>query len=184
MQRHSILFVAAALACACASKHENVVHVIAEQAPGLKKSARVQYRGIDVGLVKQVYFTPSGVRIDLLLERQDVPIRTQDTVRIHSVGAFGEQVVDIRAGNPAAPLIVNRGSLPAVQPDTTVAVPVEAWRSIVRTLNTVVERDSAGVIHVRNDTTGLPRGVDESDTVAVPVPRPRRAPRAKGAAPG
>ncbi|MFL5608462.1 MAG: MlaD family protein, partial [Gemmatimonadaceae bacterium] len=93
----------AALLLSCSSKHENVVHVIAEQAPGLKKSAPVQYRGVEVGLVKEVYFTPGGVRIDLLIQRSDVPIRTQDTVRITSVGAFGQQVVDITPGVQTAP---------------------------------------------------------------------------------
>jgi ABC-type transporter Mla subunit MlaD len=166
MQRHSILFVAAALACACASKHENVVHVIAEQAPGLKKSARVQFRGIDVGLVKQVYFTPSGVRIDLLLERQDVPIRTQDTVRIHSVGAFGEQVVDIQPGVQTAPLIARGATLPKAQPDSTVSLPIGVWRSIVQTLG--FQADSL------RDTTSR-------DTVLVgPTPKsPKPAPAAK-----
>jgi ABC-type transporter Mla subunit MlaD len=118
----------------CAREHENIVHVIAEQAPGLKKSARVQYRGIEVGLVKQVYFTPGGVRIDLLIERGDVPIRTQDTVRITSVGAFGEQVVDIRPGVQTAPLIARGATLPKVLPESTVSLPVGVWRSIVTTL--------------------------------------------------
>jgi ABC-type transporter Mla subunit MlaD len=158
MQRHSILFVAAALVCACASKHENVVHVIAEQAPGLKKSARVQFRGVDVGLVKQVYFTPSGVRIDLLLERQDVPIRTQDTVRIRSVGAFGEQVVDIQPGVQTAPLIARGATLPKAQPDSTVSLPIGVWRSIVQTLS--FQADSL------HDTTSR-------DTVLIgPTPKP------------
>ena len=121
-------------AAACAREHENVVHVIAEQAPGLKKSARVQFRGVDVGLVKQVYFTPGGVRIDLVIDRNDVPIRTQDTVRISSVGAFAEQVVDIRPGVQTAPLIVRGATLSKVVPESTVSLPVGVWRSIVRTL--------------------------------------------------
>lgn len=133
MRRIPILLLAAALG-ACASEHENIVHVIAEQAPGLKKSARVQYRGVDIGLVKQVYFTPGGVRIDLLLERADVPIRSQDTVRITSVGAFGEQVVSIQPGVQTAPLIARGATLPKVQPDTTVSLPIGVWRSIVQTL--------------------------------------------------
>lgn len=109
----------AVLAMGCAREHENIVHVIAEQAPGLKKAARVQYRGVDVGFVKQVYFTPGGVRIDALIERGDVPIRTQDTVRLTSVGAFGEQVVDIRSGPLTAPLIARGATLPSVKPDST-----------------------------------------------------------------
>jgi ABC-type transporter Mla subunit MlaD len=134
MRCFPILFLAAGLAAACAREHENVVHVIAEQAPGLKRSARVQYRGVDIGQVKQVYFTPGGVRIDLLIERNDVPIRTQDTVRITSVGAFGEQVVDIQPGVQTAPLIARGATLPKAQPDSTVSLPIGVWRSIVKTL--------------------------------------------------
>ena len=125
----------------CANEHEHVVHVIAEQAPGLKRAARVQYRGVDVGLVKEVYFTPGGVRIDLLIERADVPIRVKDTVRITSVGAFGSQVVDIAPGDQSAALIAPGATLPKVQPESTVSLPVGVWRSIVRTLG--IAADSA-----------------------------------------
>jgi ABC-type transporter Mla subunit MlaD len=137
MSRLPLLAIIAALGIACASEHENVVHVIAEQAHGLKKSARVQYRGADVGLVKQVYFTNGGVRIDLLLERNDVPIRARDTVRITQVGAFGEQVVDIQPGDPTAALIARGATLPSVKPDSTVSVPVGVWRTIVQKLGFV-----------------------------------------------
>lgn len=133
------------LACtlpACSpAPHEDLIHVIAEQAPGLKKSARVQFRGVDVGIVREVYFTPSGVRIDLLMLRRDVPIRTQDTVRIKSAGTFGEQVVDIQPGNPSAPLIARGDTLTNAQPESTISVPIGAWRSIVRTLG--LKSDSA-----------------------------------------
>jgi ABC-type transporter Mla subunit MlaD len=94
----------------------------------------VQYRGVDVGLVKQVYFTPGGVRIDLLIERDDAPIRTRDTVRIVSVGAFGSQVVDIQPGVQTAPLITRGVTLPKVEPESTVSLPIGMWRSIVRRL--------------------------------------------------
>jgi ABC-type transporter Mla subunit MlaD len=134
MSRLPLLAIVAAFGIACASEHENVVHVIAEQAHGLKKSARVQYRGADVGLVKQVYFTPGGVRIDLLIERNDVPIRARDTVRIAQVGAFGEQVVDIQPGDQTAALIGRGATLPSVKPDSTVSVPVGVWRTIVQKL--------------------------------------------------
>lgn len=134
MRRYPLCLLAAGLAAACTRAPENVVHVIAEQAHGLRKSARVQYRGADIGLVKQVYFTPGGVRIDLIIERSDVPIRTQDTVRIRPVGPFGDQVVDIQPGVQTAPLIVHGATLPKVQPDSTVSLPIGVWRSIVRTL--------------------------------------------------
>ncbi len=130
----SFVAVALALVAGCANEHENVVHVIAEQAPGLKKNARVLYRGVEIGFVKQVYFTTGGVRIDALIERDDVPIRTQDTVRITAVGAFGEQVVDIQPGVQSAPLLRRGATLPKAKADTTVSLPIGVWRSIVKSL--------------------------------------------------
>jgi hypothetical protein len=132
----------------CKSKHENIVHVIAEQAPGLKKSARVQFRGVDIGLVKEVYFTPSGVRIDVLVQRPDVPIRTQDTVRIASAGVFGEQIIDIRPGNQSAPLITRGATLTKAQPESTVSLPVGAWRAIVKTLGIAADSVVADTTHM------------------------------------
>ena len=132
MSRCPVLFLVAGLVLGCAPKRENVVHVIAEHAPGLRKNARVQYRGVDVGYVRQVYFTTAGVRIDLLLERDDVPIRMRDTVHLRPVGAFGAQVVDIVPGAQDAPLIARGATLPKVQPESTVSLPVSVWRSVLR----------------------------------------------------
>lgn len=142
-----LLVVTAAFIAGCSHEHENLVHVIAEQATGLKKSARVEYRGVDVGTVKQVYFTPGGVRIDLLILRNDVPIRTQDTVRIKTEGAFGEQVVDITPGVQTAPLIQRGATLPKIVPESTVSLPVGVWRSIVSTLG--LKTDSAVIDSAR-----------------------------------
>lgn len=149
---------------ACAPSHENIVHVIAEQAPGLKRDARVQFRGVDVGYVKEVYFTPGGVRIDVLIERPDVPIRTQDSVHITSAGPFGEQVVSIQPGVQTAPLISHGVTLPKAVPDSTISVPVEVWRSVVRSLGfaadsaagdtgmVIITRDSAARDSARTPT--------------------------------
>ena len=143
MSRAAITLLAAALLVGCTQRPENIVHVIAEQAPGLKKNARVQYRGVDVGRVKQVYFTPGGVRIDLLLERDDAPIRSQDTVRIVSVGACGAQVVDIKPGPQTAPLIARRATLPKVQPESTISLPVSVWRTIIRMVGSKADSAAA-----------------------------------------
>jgi ABC-type transporter Mla subunit MlaD len=141
MARYPVILLAAALVMGCSKKPQNVVHVIAEQAPGLKSGATVRYRGVEVGEVRQVYFTPGGVRIDLLIERDDAPIRSQDTVRITSVGPFGAQVVDIHPGPETAPLIRRGSTLPRVQPESTVSLPVSVWRAIVRMVGS--EADSA-----------------------------------------
>jgi len=155
MSRSLIILVGIALVVGCAQKRENVVHVIAEQAPGLKKGAPVRYRGVEVGEVRQVYFTPGGVRIDLLIERDDAPIRSQDTVRIMSVGAFGAQVVDIQPGAQTAPLIARGATLPRVQPESTVSLPVSVWRSIVRRMG--FEAESSVVDSAARDTAAKRR---------------------------
>ena len=69
-----------------------------------------------------------------MIERDDVPIRTQDTVRITAVGAFGEQVVDIQPGVQSAPLLRRGATLPKAKADTTVSLPIGVWRSIVKSL--------------------------------------------------
>lgn len=84
--------------------------------------------------MKEVYFTPGGVRIDAVILRNDVPLRTQDTVRITSVGAFGEQVLDIQPGVQSAPLIARGATLPKARTDSTVSLPIGVWRSVVATL--------------------------------------------------
>ena len=151
--RPLLVLLAAFSAGACAPKHENMVHVIAEQAPGLKRDARVQFRGVDVGYVKEVYFTPGGVRIDVLIERSDVPIRTQDTVKLTSAGPFGEQVVSIQPGVQTAPLITRGVTLPKAVPDSTVSVPVEVWRSVVRTFGFAADSADTGVVIITRDST-------------------------------
>jgi ABC-type transporter Mla subunit MlaD len=146
MARYPVILLAAALVMGCSQRRENVVHVIAEEAPGLKKGATVRYRGVEVGEVQQVYFTPGGVRIDLLIERGDAPIRAQDTVRLASVGPFGAQVVDIHPGPQTAPLIRRGSTLPKVEPESTVSLPVSVWRSIVRMVGSKADsaaRDTA-----------------------------------------
>jgi len=139
MSRFPAVILAAAFTMACASEPESVIHVIAEQAHGLKRNAPVHYRGVPVGFVKQVYFTPGGVRIDLLVDRPDVPIRTQDTVRITSLGVFGQQIVDIAAGVQTAPLMARNATVKETQTDSTVSLPIGVWRTLVTTLGVNAE---------------------------------------------
>jgi ABC-type transporter Mla subunit MlaD len=118
MPRLPVLLLAAAVALSCSREHELIVHVMARSAPGLKVGGRVQYGGADVGLVRAIYPTPNGVRIDVAILRKDAPLRKQDAARIVTVGTFGEQVVQIDPGPTTAPLITPGGSLGAARPAT------------------------------------------------------------------
>jgi ABC-type transporter Mla subunit MlaD len=113
MSRLPPLLLAAALAVSCAREQDLLVHVMAKSAPGLKVGGRVQYEGADVGLVRAIYPTPNGVRIDIAITRKDAPLRKQDAARIITVGTFGEQVIQIDPGPANAPLITPGGLLVA-----------------------------------------------------------------------
>jgi ABC-type transporter Mla subunit MlaD len=132
------------LLVSCSRRPETIIHVMAQSAPGVKAGSRVQYRGVDVGAVREVYFTPNGVRIDLAILRQDAPIRTQDSVRVISVGAFGEQVVEIRPGVSNAPLVARSASLPVATADSGASLREEIVRAVANAFNSAAGRDSAG----------------------------------------
>jgi ABC-type transporter Mla subunit MlaD len=128
MSRIPSALLAAALIVSCAREHELLVHVMAKSAPGLKVGGRVQYEGADVGIVRAIYPTPSGVRIDVAITRRDAPLRKQDAARIVTIGPFGEQAVQIHPGPASAPLIAPGGSLGAVKPAPDSAAAASAPR--------------------------------------------------------
>lgn len=132
-RRHALVLLAlVAPAAGCTRDAERVVHVIAEQAPGLRTNARVQYLGMDVGHVREVYFTTGGVRIDLAL-LQDVPIRQRDVVQISPTTPFGPQIVAILPGDSSAPLM-RSSMVPHWHAAAIIAQPAATWRSVTRRL--------------------------------------------------
>jgi ABC-type transporter Mla subunit MlaD len=128
MSRTPFVVLAAALSLACSREHELLVHVMAKSAPGLKVGGRVQYQGANVGIVRAIYPTPNGVRIDFAILRKDVPLRKQDAARIVTVGTFGEQVVQIDPGPASAPLIAAGGSLGTAKRASDSSAPVNSPR--------------------------------------------------------
>ena len=118
MSRMSSILLAVAFALGCGREHELLIHVMAKSAYGLKVGGRVQYQGADVGVVRAIYPTPSGVRIDVAILQKGAPIRRNDPARIVTVGTFGEQVVEIDPGPASAPLIEPGASLPAGTADS------------------------------------------------------------------
>lgn len=69
---------------------------------GLYERANVTYLGTEVGKVRDVHLTDTGVAADLSL-RSDVKIPSDLDVQVHSTSAVGEQYVELlpRAGNSA-----------------------------------------------------------------------------------
>jgi ABC-type transporter Mla subunit MlaD len=64
-------------------------------APGVRVGARVDYRGIDVGLVEEIVFSESGVVLRLHLTRADVPLRNIDRVEVRPTGLLGDRGIAI-----------------------------------------------------------------------------------------
>jgi len=79
------------------------VTVQLKEAGGLYERANVTYRGTEVGQVKAVQLTPSGVNAILSL-RSDVKVPSDLTAEVHSTSAVGEQYVALvpRDGNGPA----------------------------------------------------------------------------------
>ena len=105
-----LLSIAAGVAVAvgiAAWRSQRIVQRIEAELPnggGLREGAAVVYRGVVVGTVERVWFEGEGVRLTLGLTRP-APIRTADTLRVHTLGLLGERVADIRPGSAAAPLL-------------------------------------------------------------------------------
>ncbi|HEX4189453.1 MAG TPA: MlaD family protein [Marmoricola sp.] len=71
---------------------------------GLYSSARVTYRGVDVGQVKGIEPYRNGVRVKLQVDSgADIP--TDAVAEIHSTSAIGEQYVDLVPARSAGPYL-------------------------------------------------------------------------------
>lgn len=152
MIRYRALLLATLLMPGCSRPREIIVHALVRKAPGLKPGARVEYRGIDIGVVRSVGFTDAGVKLDLAIERRDAPIRSRDQVWITSEGTFETQVVDIIPGDSTAPLVARGASLTAAPADSMLGMQEQVTRAIADAVDRVVERDSTGALRLRQVT--------------------------------
>ncbi|WP_319448756.1 MULTISPECIES: MlaD family protein [unclassified Mycobacterium] len=74
------------------------------EASGLYQRGNVTYRGSEVGLIKNVTLTDTGVRAELSLD-SDVKIPSDLVAEVHSVSAVGEQYIQLSPRNDSsAPL--------------------------------------------------------------------------------
>lgn len=83
---------------------------VTESVSGLNVNAPVKYRGVDVGVVREIGLRPGNpeqVRLLMAIE-QGTPVK-EDTVAILSVqGLTGIAFIDLTGGSPESPLLVAR----------------------------------------------------------------------------
>lgn len=106
---------------------------------GLYETSNVTYRGSEVGRVKAVHLTDTGVQAELVL-KSGIDIPGDLTAEVHSQSAIGEQYVELLPRSAAAPPLRN-GDVIAVK-DTSVPRDINAILDAVRTGLQAVPRDN------------------------------------------
>lgn len=130
------------------------IYVELPSAPGVHEGSPVSYRGIGVGTVDSVGFTPERVRLRLAITRRDVPLRAQDRVRLAPMGAAGEQAIDILPGPATAPLLAPGHMLSPAWPDTVRVATPEQTDSMIRD---IIRRSEAAKDSARRRAAPAPR---------------------------
>jgi ABC-type transporter Mla subunit MlaD len=92
------------------------------EASGLRVGAPVHFRGITVGLVRDVVFTDTSVRLTLLITREDMPLPAGTRFRPRALGIFGDHAVELTpSATPSAARLAEGAVLPQALPDSALA---------------------------------------------------------------
>lgn len=162
------------LLSACRRAPDRLVTVTFDRAPGLAAGQRVFFRGIEVGGVQRIVLTDSGVTVTLRVERADAPIRSEDGVRVSTVGVVGERAIEIIPGPRGATLVQRQSVLEPVVDSLAEARDALARALADRVAAEFVGRDSTGALELRMPTGGsTPMSRDTASS------RDRRAKRAQ-----
>jgi phospholipid/cholesterol/gamma-HCH transport system substrate-binding protein len=119
------------------------------QAAGLYKSSQVTYHGTEVGRVKDVHLTNTGVVAELSL-RSDIHIPSDLDAQVHSVSAVGEQYVALLPRNGTSRPLKNGDVIPR---DRT---------SVPPDINALLDATNRGLLAIPRDN--LKTVIDESYT--------------------
>ncbi|MGI9125590.1 MAG: MCE family protein [Mycobacterium sp.] len=114
---------------------------------GLYSTGNVTYRGVDVGRVKSVSLSDSGVNAVLSL-KSGIDIPSDLKAEVHSQSAIGEQFVDLIPNNGTSPPLKNGDVIPV----SRTSVPPD--------INETLDTANAGLLAIPRDN--LKTAVDES----------------------
>ena len=90
--------------------HQQVIAVL-PRADGVRVGAPVTYRGLNIGNVENLRIDRGRVIAELRIRRADGKIRQDDTLRVRSVGIFGDVSLDFTPGDASAPFLESTDTL-------------------------------------------------------------------------
>ncbi|HET7458900.1 MAG TPA: MlaD family protein [Gemmatimonadaceae bacterium] len=123
---------------------QRTVVAVFPAAPELREGTRVTYLGVEAGTVTRIALEPRRVMATLSIARPDVVLHVGDSVRLRTMGFFGDQVVDIvPIGRPESPLLSDRDSLFGPAGPEQRIPPMEVFDAIIREAGRIAKRDSA-----------------------------------------
>jgi phospholipid/cholesterol/gamma-HCH transport system substrate-binding protein len=113
----------------------------------LYRAGNVTYRGVEVGRIKDVHLTATGVEAVVQLNSR-VPIPADTKAEVHSRSAIGEQAIDLVPRSGKGPLLKNGDVIP------------RSRTSVPQNLNSLLELTNRGLNAIPRDD--LKTVVDES----------------------
>jgi phospholipid/cholesterol/gamma-HCH transport system substrate-binding protein len=127
-----------------------VVHVQLPDSGGIFTNAEVTYRGVPIGRVGALRLIPSGVEVDLHIDRSAPPVPTDTEVAVADRSAVGEQYVDLRPRRSTGPYLTDG----AVVTSNVLPLPVEDLvRNLDRLVASVPNDDLRTVVNELYDAT-------------------------------
>jgi ABC-type transporter Mla subunit MlaD len=154
MMRLLVLIGVIVLFGACASAVRTVT-VDLPSAEGIQTGAPVRFGGVPIGRVQAVAPTRHGVRLFLLIDHHDVPLRSGDSVAVRPDGILGSYALDIVLGPDTAALIGQHASLATASPDSAAPIRQVITRAVVNEMIDQFRR--ADTTRAAHSTKSAPR---------------------------
>jgi phospholipid/cholesterol/gamma-HCH transport system substrate-binding protein len=146
-----------------------VVKVEMTDSGGIFPKASVSYRGVEIGKVGDMRFTPTGLETDLEIEKDSPDVPASAIAVIANRSAVGEQYVDLEPPRDGGPYLQDGSVIPADRVRTP--VPVDSLLKDVNQLATSVPipqlQTTVNELYTAFDRTGpdLQRLLDSSNTL-------------------
>jgi phospholipid/cholesterol/gamma-HCH transport system substrate-binding protein len=159
------------------------VHVQLADSGGIFTGADVTYRGVSVGRVGPLTLTPTGVDVQLDVDRSAPPIPANLNAAVRNLSAIGEQYVDLQPAADGGADLQGGATIPTARTTTPVgvedlvsnldtfvkSVPLDDLRTVVAQLGTAFAGSAQPLQRLLDTTTEFTRAAQEAlpQTVAL-----------------